>query len=536
MIVPRIPFYIGLKTIKTNPTFFSRLASIQPSPLHNIGLRTIRTSSTFFSRLASTQSNPLHKLSISNRSKARIGLLTVAGLGAKMAYHYFTPNTQVINRLDNWSCEDLSYACSGGFGSDIKKEAIEYLPRAIERGAMDKILPDSQFFWLNNDYGSEVREATKARLLKIIPEGRLDKRLNRSYAHAHVRDAIQERKNALSREALKEVKELALAIDTLFKDDYKKGDPRGGILYPQAFAAAMLMVLNSVEGDAKRIYDQLDSSYLASQKNKLSLGQINEAYRDFDTIRTFAPMEHVPEKSTSFEGEFEIRLSHIRLETVQKELKIGQWVQDKNGETKTLTAKEVERLKSSTFENFNKEISLVEGELVNVAIKLTTESSVKIRDAAASVIEPRGFKVGRLTGLKETKAEEERHVTLGLRMPYTRQMQEDIDKQKKFIGRTAGRLDLVTPSHIRTGASAVSMLDKRTEKSLILIQEKLQSKRSDKLPPLHITQGNMPIKASSLEKLKKVIKDSDPQQAKEFLKSQGLDLDDTISRIQERKS
>ena len=177
------------------------------------------------------------------------------------------------------------------------------------------------------------------------------------------------------------------------------------------------------------------------------------------------------------------------------------------------------------------------GDIVNVQLRVRERDAQQLVDSIKPQLEQLGMVVGRLTSTDDTT---ERHVSLGLRMRLTEELKELVwNINKEVMGlkfKTAGKMNVVTPMDIRSRRSAISLLSNTTIEVLKEIQiqlHKTTGNAGNKLPPLHITHGNMPIKPASLSELMQ-LRQLFPT-IDEHLKTFGLDLSkalaDTVARF-----
>lgn len=263
--------------------------------------------------------------------------------------------------------------------------------------------------------------------------------------------------------------------------DYLKAGKNPTFLFGEQPPEVIAQLMSFLESKAKDIESASDDRTL----NAAVFGG-----PAFKLIDAYFPIEYIDEKSSSFRGHVVINSS------------------------------------------FGDEIK--EGTLVNVALRLDEESKGSVTASAKAAIESslqfKDATIGRLTGTKDL---EERHVTLGARLPYTKALGElvaKINAEGGLMGKTVGKLKVVVPPDIRAQFSAVSMVDDETIRTIQPLQREITlaaGAEGNKLPPLHVTQANKFVeidheKLAVFERLTSIA---------EKLKSYGLNLPSTVTPI-----
>ena len=183
--------------------------------------------------------------------------------------------------------------------------------------------------------------------------------------------------------------------------------------------------------------------------------------------------------------------------------------------------------------------TLEPGDIVNVVLTLDEADADNMVEEIHCQLESLGLEIGRLTGTTNTS---ERHVSLALRIPYTKDLGDLVLSMndellqpieiftsntplRRFFS-TAGELQIVTPMDIRTSCSAVSLLKRNSAYSVLENMQRMihyvAKIKGNSLPPLHITHGNKPIIPANAERLKQVF-DAAPV-LKTYLENYNLDL------------
>ncbi|MGD2170292.1 MAG: hypothetical protein PVI40_08645 [Chlamydiota bacterium] len=155
--------------------------------------------------------------------------------------------------------------------------------------------------------------------------------------------------------------------------------------------------------------------------------------------------------------------------------------------------------------SFGRKIEI--GRLVNVILHLDNDSAKAVTISASHAIynSPNlsGAAIGRLTSTADLM---ERHISLALRIPYTEKLQSYVDRlnaenekhdSSNLTGKTSGKIHILVPPDIRAQISAVSMLAQETIDRFQPIQNAITiaaGKKGNRLPRLHITQANIPVK------------------------------------------
>lgn len=149
------------------------------------------------------------------------------------------------------------------------------------------------------------------------------------------------------------------------------------------------------------------------------------------------------------------------------------------------------------------------GDVVNVVLTIDRRDVAALVQTVKPQLQELGLEVGRLTGTTDT---DERHVSLGLRMPYTEKLAEVVGHMNEKVlpqltFKTAAQLRVVTPMDIRSSRSAISLLDEDTVHMLQQLQKEIvqaSGNTGNQLPQLHITHGNSPIAPVSLSELERL--------------------------------
>ena len=274
------------------------------------------------------------------------------------------------------------------------------------------------------------------------------------------------------------LKQLALTVDTLLKKD-----AQNHVKFHQADAAVTKAALEAINTNNSEILSLLEindenrdeiKTLLEYKSQQISAAGDEKALNNavfgggiFGYFDAIFPKKSVAEEKTRFMGKLEISPA-----TQDREIR--------------------------------------EGSLVNVTVVLDRSSAIAVTQCAGTAISAfnreyqLGLQTGRLTSLADT---EQRHVSLALRAPYSEALQATVgqldrdffipaDEEKRFVGSTRGELVLVLPPDIRAAFSTISSLDEQTKVKLLDVQQKIAATlqgQGNKLPPLHITQSNMPI-------------------------------------------
>ena len=152
--------------------------------------------------------------------------------------------------------------------------------------------------------------------------------------------------------------------------------------------------------------------------------------------------------------------------------------------------------------SYQKKDTFEHGDTVNIVLTLDRGDASSLVDVVQPQLEALGLIVGRLTSTTDTA---ERHVSFGLRMSYTHELGQLVQKLNtqvlpNMILETAAQLQVVTPMDIRTSRSAISLLSPETCELLRTLQHQIyvaSGAPGNDLPRMHITHGNSPIIAAT---------------------------------------
>ncbi|OGT06276.1 MAG: hypothetical protein A2X78_01365 [Gammaproteobacteria bacterium GWE2_37_16] len=142
------------------------------------------------------------------------------------------------------------------------------------------------------------------------------------------------------------------------------------------------------------------------------------------------------------------------------------------------------------------------GEAVNIRLSLNPDDARRITEN--SHVEQLGFKQGRLTSTEDTT---ERHVSIALRTPFRPEVLNFIEAKNRQLRErafeTAGKQKIVVPPDIRTQVSILTLISQSSIQAIEELRKEVAglAPGGNKLPPLHITQGNMPVEPASPETL-----------------------------------
>lgn len=152
--------------------------------------------------------------------------------------------------------------------------------------------------------------------------------------------------------------------------------------------------------------------------------------------------------------------------------------------------------------SYQKKDTLEPGDTVNIVLTIDRGDATALVHVVQPQLEALGLVVGRLTSTTDTA---ERHVSFGLRMSYTAELGQLVqrlndDVLPQMTLETAAQLQVVTPMDIRTSRSAISLLSPETCERLRALQQQVYAASGatgNDLPRMHITHGNSPITAAS---------------------------------------
>ncbi len=308
---------------------------------------------------------------------------------------------------------------------------------------------------------------------------------------------------------LNKLKSLSLGIDDLFKKT-----SMGAIKYHHAVSAVYQSIYLLIENDQSALREILGN--LVDDRETIDLMRI--------VLREF-----VDEFNTAGTDDQKLNRAYTNFKVLDKDGRFPLRIESTP--------------KSSAFrghltvtDSFNIKAPLEIGKLVNVTLTIDPNDAAKMVDVVKDQLEAIGLVIGRLTGTQDTT---ERHVSLALRLPYTADLGLVVNKINTEINSltftTAAKLNIVTPTDIRTSESAVEVVSDSSCNVLQKWQELIYTAAGlpgNKLPALHITHGNRPIKPSSVDDIAKL--HAITPKLGQVLGAYGLDLPAALSAYHEK--